>query len=61
MKRPDTSLVFVGAFLAPWGAAASTTADSWLWRITDLAAALAGAWALRTFAVQCIAWSERDR
>jgi hypothetical protein len=55
-SKPDTSLVFVGAFLTAWGAAASVTADSWPWSIVDVTCALVGAWSLKCFADQAISW-----
>lgn len=55
MKRPDTSLVFLGAFLTPWCSAATIGAHTWFWRINDVIGALVGAWLLKRFADQVLA------
>jgi hypothetical protein len=60
-RGPDTWLVFLGTFLVVWGVVASVTADSWPWEIADIAGALVGAWALKRFADQVVAWLSTDR
>lgn len=56
VRKPETSLVFVGTFLTAWGSAASVTADGWAWRVIDVVCAMTGAWALKRFADQVLAW-----